>query len=180
MRKGSDSISEAHKFYEEVISMAPSVHDAYIELADSLIKSDPMKAVDTYSKYPFKELLTFDDAYIYGEMVRLLMKNQKYDDPRLGPSMISLGKVMGLTVLEKYVETLDKTFKYSKLLKQVYAGVHSKSVDDPDLQQFFKFKCWVWECDCQRRIPLGPLCHNIAPVENRILTVLQLYFESWA
>lgn len=143
MRKGSDSISEAHKFYEEVISMAPSVHDAYIELADSLIKSDPMKAVDTYSKYPFKEPLTFDDAYIYGEMVRLLMKNQKYDDPRLGPSMISLGKVMGLTVLEKYVETLDKTFKYSKLLKQVFAGVHSKSVDDPDLQQFFKFKCWV-------------------------------------
>lgn len=143
MRKGGDSVNEAHKLYEEVISMAPSVHDAYIELADSLIKSDPMKAVDTYSKYPFQGPLTFDDAYIHGEMVRLLMKNEKYDDPRLGPSMISLGKVMGLTVLEKYVDTLDKTFKYSKLLMQVYAGVHGKSVDDPDLQQFFKFKCWV-------------------------------------
>lgn len=57
--------------------------------------------------------------------------------------MISLGKVMGLTVLEKYVDTLDKTFKYSKLLMQIYAGVHGKSPDDPDLQQFFKFKCWV-------------------------------------
>lgn len=143
MRKGGDDVNEAHKLYEEVISMAPSVHDAYIELADSLIKSDPMKAVDTYSKYPFQEPLTFDDAYIHGEMVRLLMKNKKYDDPRLGASMISLGKVMGLTVLEKYVDTLDKTFKYSKLLMQVYAGVHGKSVDDPDLQQFFKFKCWV-------------------------------------
>lgn len=54
MRKGGDSISEAHTLYEEVISMAPAVHDAYIELADSLIKSDPMKAVDIYSKYPFK------------------------------------------------------------------------------------------------------------------------------
>jgi len=143
MRKGGDSISEAHTLYEEVISMAPAVHDAYIELADSLIKSDPMKAVDIYSKYPFKEPLTFDDAYIHGEVVRLLMKNEKYDDPRLSPSMISLGKVMGLTVLEKYVDTLDKTFKYSKLLMQVYAGVHGKSVDDPDLKQFFKFKCWL-------------------------------------
>lgn len=57
--------------------------------------------------------------------------------------MISLGKVMGLTVLEKYVDTLDKTFKYSKLLMQIYAGVHGKNPDDPDLQQFFKFKCWI-------------------------------------
>ncbi|XP_068729619.1 uncharacterized protein [Montipora capricornis] len=143
MRKGGDSISDAQMFYEEVISMAPEVHDAYIELADSCVKSDPMKAVDIYSKYPFKEPLTFDDAYIHGEIVRLLMKNEKYTDPRLGPSMISLGKVMGLTVLEKYVDTLDKTFKYSKLLMEVYAGVHGKSVDDPDLKQFFKFKCWL-------------------------------------
>ena len=71
------------------------------------------------------------------------MKNGKFDDPRLGPSMISLGKVMGLTVLEKHVDTLDKTFKYSKLLMEVYAGVHGKSLDDPDLKQFFKFKCWL-------------------------------------
>ena len=54
MRKSGDCVSEAHKLYEEVISMAPAVHDAYIELADSLVESDPMKAVDIYSKYPFK------------------------------------------------------------------------------------------------------------------------------
>lgn len=54
MRKGGDGITEAHKLYEKVITMAPAVHDAYIELADSLIKSDPMKAVDIYSKYPFQ------------------------------------------------------------------------------------------------------------------------------
>ena len=58
MRKGGDSISEAHTLYEEVISMAPAVYDAYIELADSLVKSDPMKAVDIYSKYPFQVGLT--------------------------------------------------------------------------------------------------------------------------
>jgi len=143
MRKGGDDISEAHKLYEEVISMAPTIYDAYIELADSLVKLDAVKAVDIYSKYPFEEPLTFDDAYLHGEIVRLLMKNGKFEDPRLGPSMISLGKVMGLTVLEKHVDTLDKTFKYSKLLMEVYAGVHGKSIDDPDLKQFFKFKCWL-------------------------------------
>ena len=142
-RKGGDNITESHKLYEEVIDMAPEFHDAYIELADSLVKCDPLKAVDIYSKYPFKEPLTFDDAYIYGEIVRLLMKQEKYDDTRLGPSLISLGKVLGLSVIEKYVEALDKTFKYSKLLMEVYAGVHGKNVDDPDLKQFFKFKCWI-------------------------------------
>ena len=54
MRKGGESISEGHKLYEEVITMAPAVHDAYIELADSLVKADPMKAVDVYGKYPFQ------------------------------------------------------------------------------------------------------------------------------
>ena len=63
MRKGGDDISEAHKLYEEVISMAPTIYDAYIELADSLVKLDAVKAVDIYSKYPFEVifyvLLTF-------------------------------------------------------------------------------------------------------------------------
>ena len=54
MRKGGDNVSEAHKLYGEVISMAPSIYDAYIEFADSLVKLDPMKAVDIYSKYPFE------------------------------------------------------------------------------------------------------------------------------
>ena len=142
-RKGGDAATESHKLYEEVIDMAPEFHDAYIELADCLVGSDPLKAVDVYSKYPFTEPLTFDDAYIYGEIVRLLMKKEQYDDPRLPPALISLGKVLGLTVIEKHVEALDKTFKHSKLLMEVYAGVHGKAVDDPDLQQFFKFKCWI-------------------------------------
>ena len=61
-----------------------------------LVKSDPLSAVDIYCKFPVSENLTFDDAYIFGEIVRLLMKLEKYDDPRLAPNMISLGKVMGI------------------------------------------------------------------------------------
>lgn len=72
------------------------VHDAYIESADMLVKNDPMAAVDIYCKYPVPETPNFDDAYIFGEIVRLIIKAEKYDDPRLGPKMIALGKVMGL------------------------------------------------------------------------------------
>lgn len=91
------------------------VYDVYIELVDFLIKIDLMKVVDMYSKYFFQELLIFDDVYIYGEIVCLLMKNEKYEDFRLGVSMIFFGKVMGLIVLEKYVDIFDKILKYSKL-----------------------------------------------------------------
>ena len=44
--------------------------------------------------------------------------------------------------LEKYVDILDSKFKPG-LLKQVYAGVNRKAVDDPDMQAFFKFKLWI-------------------------------------
>ena len=46
-----------------------------------LVKSDPMAAVDIYCKYPVPENPTFDDAFIFGEIVRLLMKAEKFDDP---------------------------------------------------------------------------------------------------
>lgn len=72
------------------------VHDAYIESADMLLKSNPLAAVDVYCRFPVAETPTFDDAYIFGEIVRILMKNEKYDDPRLAQNMISLGKVYGL------------------------------------------------------------------------------------
>lgn len=45
-------------------------------------------------------------------------------------------------VLEKYVKILEEKFK-NKILQEVYAGVNGKSVDDADMQAFFKFKCWI-------------------------------------
>ena len=61
-----------------------------------MVKKDPLGAVDIYSRFPVASEPNFDDAYIFGEIVRLLMKNEKYDDPRLETNMISLGRVMGL------------------------------------------------------------------------------------
>jgi len=45
-------------------------------------------------------------------------------------------------VLDRYVKILEEKFK-NKLLQRVYAGVNGKDVDDPDMQAFFKFKCWT-------------------------------------
>ena len=47
-----------------------------------------------------------------------------------------------LASLEKYVQILDNKLK-TDTLKKVYAGVHGKDVNDPDLQAFFKMKCWI-------------------------------------
>lgn len=133
---------ESHGFYREVINMAPQVHDAYIELGEMLAKSDPVAAVDVYARFPFSDPPTFDDAFLHGEIVRLLMKSESYDNPRLCTSLIAMGKALGIGVLEKQVSILEGKFQ-SKLLKQVYAGVHGKSLNDPELQAFFKFKCWL-------------------------------------
>lgn len=44
--------------------------------------------------------------------------------------------------LEKYVQTLEKKFKFD-VLKQVYAGVNGMSTNDPEMVQFFKMKMWM-------------------------------------
>lgn len=71
-------------------------HSAYIEVAELLTETDPLGAVDIYCKFPIPPNPTFNDAYIFGEIVRLLFKAEKYDDSRLLSNMIALGKIMGL------------------------------------------------------------------------------------
>ena len=140
---------EVIQLYNNVIEMAPLTHDAYIELGELLVKKDPLQAVDVYLKFPFRSLPaiestgSYDDAFLYGEAVRLLMKLECFEDPRLQSSMISLGKIMGFPVLEKYINILDSKLKYSKMLRQIYAAVNGKDVDDKDLEAFFKFKLWL-------------------------------------
>jgi len=113
---------EIESLYRDVIKMAPDLHDAYIELGEILAKVKPADAIDVFCRFPFQSssaaVGSFDDGYLYGEIVRLLMKEERFEDERL------------------------KEYKYNKLLREVYAGVNRKSVDDPDLKAFFKFKCW--------------------------------------
>ncbi|CAG5114699.1 unnamed protein product, partial [Candidula unifasciata] len=134
--------NEAKKYYFQVMDMAPEVHDAYIESAEMLSKTDPLEAVNVYCRFPISDNPTYDDAYIFGEVVRILIKNEKFDDERLVKNMIAYGKVLGLVVLDNYTKILEQKHK-NDLLKKVYAGVNNKSVDDPDMQAFFKFKFWI-------------------------------------
>lgn len=134
--------AESHTLYLEVMTMNPDFHDAYIELGEILASTKPDKAVEVYSNFPFSSPPSFDDAFLHGEIIRLVMKSGKYDNPHLIPSMIAMGKALGIGVLDKQVAILEGKFK-SSILKTVYAGVHDKDVDDPELQAFFKFKCWL-------------------------------------
>ena len=88
-----------------------------------------------------KENNLFDDAFIYGELIRILMNEKKYDDPRLAKYLILWAKIMGTGIIDKDVHTLNLANK-TKVCKEVYAGVHNKPIDDPDLVQFFAFKGW--------------------------------------
>ena len=134
-------LEESQSLYQEVISMSPDLHDAYIELGEMLSKTNPVAAVDAYARFPFSDPPSFNDAYLHGEILRLLMASEEYDDPRLLTSMVAMGRALGIGVLEKQVSILENKFK-TDLLKKVYSGVHGKPIDDPDLQAFFKFKCW--------------------------------------
>ncbi|MEQ2225901.1 hypothetical protein ILYODFUR_022318 [Ilyodon furcidens] len=142
--RSADTQDQAKQLYQEVIAMAPGIHDAYVELVQLLEPTDPQAAVDVYCRFPMKPVAeqSFDDAFITGEMVRLLMSQEQYDHPQLGPSLTAYGKVMGLSCIEKYMDILDEKSK-TALLKSVYAKINDRQEDDPDLQDFFKFKCWI-------------------------------------
>ncbi|KAH9515341.1 hypothetical protein Btru_014190 [Bulinus truncatus] len=140
--RAANEPNEAKKYYTQVIDIAPEVHDAYIECAEMLAKTNPLEAVDVYSRFPVSKNPTFDDAFIFGEIISILMKAEQYDDRRLPPNMIAYGKVLGVGVLEKYTKILEQRNK-NDVLRTVYAGVNNKPVDDPEMQAFFKFKFWI-------------------------------------
>ncbi|KAF3708001.1 hypothetical protein EXN66_Car001174 [Channa argus] len=139
-----DTQDQAKQLYQEVISMAPGVHDAYIELVQLVEPSDPQAAVEVYCRFPLKPVAeqSFDDAFITGEIVRMLMNLEQYDHLHLGPSLVAHGKVLGLSCIEKYIDILEGKCM-TKLLRSVYARIHDREEDDPDLQDFFRFRCWI-------------------------------------
>ena len=138
----NDNLSEMKELYEEVIKLAPDVHDAYIELGELFSQTEPKKAIEIYSKYPFKKEGNFDDAYLYEEIIRLILKTEDFNNSCLQSCMVGYGKVMGLSALDKTVTILEEKLKFD-ILMNVYAEVNNKDISDSDLQSFFKFKCWV-------------------------------------
>eukprot|EP00795_Rhopilema_esculentum_P002969 gene2969-1223_t len=133
---------EIKKLYTDVIEMAPNVHDAYIELAEMLLETEPKQAISVYCKYPFPKELGFDDAFLHGEIIRLIVKTEDWDNPHLEKSMIQYGKVMGFSSLDKTVSVLENKFKF-ETLKKVYSKIIDKDINDEEVQTFFKIKCWI-------------------------------------
>ncbi|XP_034040608.1 uncharacterized protein LOC117523257 [Thalassophryne amazonica] len=144
LSRSADTRDQAKQLYREVISMAPEVHDAYIELVQLLEPSDPLAAVDVYCSFPLKAVAeqSVDDAFITGEIARMLMVLELYDHPQLGPSLAAHGKVMGLSCIEKYIDILEGK-SMTQLLKSIYTTINDRPEDDQELQEFFKFKCWI-------------------------------------
>lgn len=52
------------------------------------------------------------------------------------PATVSVGSI------EKYISVLEEA-SMTNLLKSVYARIHDRHEDDLDLQDFFRFKCWI-------------------------------------
>ncbi|XP_061601139.1 uncharacterized protein LOC133463560 [Cololabis saira] len=144
LSRSTHTQDQAQQLYREVMAMAPEIHDAYTELAQLLERSDPPAALDVYCRFPQKPPAeqSYDDAFINGEIIRILMSQEQYDHAQLGPSLVAYGKVMGLSCIEKYIGILEEKCS-TALLKSVYARIHDRQEDDPDLQDFFKFRCWI-------------------------------------
>ena len=45
-------------------------------------------------------------------------------------------------IIEKEIGILEKK-GLTKVIREIYCGIHKKNIDDPDLVTFFKFKCWL-------------------------------------
>ncbi|XP_029927023.1 uncharacterized protein LOC115372983 isoform X2 [Myripristis murdjan] len=144
LSRSAHTQDQAQQLYQEVISMAPEVHEAYIELVKLLEPSDPRAAVEVYCRFPLKPVAeqSYDDAFITAEIVRILMELELYEHPQLGPNLAAYGKVMGLSCIDSYIDILAEK-SMTKLLKSVYARIHDLPEDDPDLQNFFRSRCWI-------------------------------------
>ncbi|XP_070398689.1 uncharacterized protein [Nothobranchius furzeri] len=152
LSRSIDTQNEAEQLYQEVIAMAPEVRHqdnhtifffrtimpTFSLFGYMLEPSDPQAAVDVFCRFPLKPVAeqSFNDAFISGEIVRLLMSQKQHDHSQPGPSLVAHG------CIEKYVNILDGESK-TALLRNVYARINNKQHDDPDLQDFFKFKCWI-------------------------------------
>jgi len=133
---------EIKELYQEVMKLAPDLHDAYIELGEMLAQKEPKQAIEIYNLYPFEKEGNFDDAYLHEEIIRLIIKTGDFENPCLQSSMIGYGKIMGFSALDKTVSILEDKSKFDVLMK-VYAQVNGKDIQDEDLQTFFKFKYWA-------------------------------------
>ena len=135
-----DLLINTEKYYRQAINISKKQHDLYIELASVLEQSSLESALNVYTMFPFDSECSQDDLYIHGELVRLFVKLKKYSSA-LEKSLIELGRFNGVKSIEGYLTKIDND-NQTALLKNVYAGINRKSIDDPELKAFFNSRGW--------------------------------------
>lgn len=108
-----------------------------------LAKTDPKGAVDVYCKFHISDPPTFDDGYILGEIVRLLMKAEDYEDKRLVKNMILYGKVYGLG-MTMLVDLFMRTSFVKNILDSL--DLYLDSIGPPHQRTYFLNFSFLYCC----------------------------------
>ncbi|KAI8803001.1 hypothetical protein BJ742DRAFT_909525 [Cladochytrium replicatum] len=141
-------VEEISNWYRQAMSLQDAdnhiSHDAYTELAGILEHWVSVSAAaDVYKLFPMPENdATQEDLFVIGELVRVLMKEKLFSEPKLAQGLIHLGRHGGVTNVQKYIDILDSGGQ-NKMLMQVFAGINRKPTDHPDMVAFFKTKFWL-------------------------------------
>ena len=85
-------------------------HDPYIELAESITKSDPEEAINVLDECPVNDPPTDDDAYVHAEVVRLLMKQKAYKVRQLSTSTSFLKTILSKLLSSTPPHTRHETY----------------------------------------------------------------------
>ena len=117
-------------------------HDAglYEELGRILRDEEPMAAVDLYCSFPFSSDHDFGENALRLAAIKLLLAQRRFDDERLPPLLVSIGKGFGVRQVADEMDVLDRAGK-TDLCKAIYMGITGLSEERS--RGFFQSKGWA-------------------------------------
>ena len=117
-------------------------HDCglYEELGRILRQEDPMAAVDLYCSFPFTTDHDFGENSLRLAAIKTLLAQKQYDDERLKPLLVSIGKGFGVRQIESEVDVLSRAGK-TQLCKDIYMSV--TGLTEENSRGFFQSKGWL-------------------------------------
>ena len=112
----------------------------YEELGRILREEEPMAAVDLYCSFPFRGDHDFGENALRLAAIKTLLAQKKFDDERLKPLIISIGKGFGVRQIETEVDVLSRAGK-TEVCKEIYMSVTGLSEENS--RGFFQSKGWA-------------------------------------
>ena len=99
-----------------------------------------MAAVDLYCSFPFSSDFDFGENALRLAAIKTLLAHKQFDDERLKPLLISIGKGFGVLQVNDEVEALNRAGK-TELCKEIYLGITGLSEENS--RAFFQSKGWA-------------------------------------